>query len=125
MTLHPCITTISQGSLETFPDACKRTITPLRERIGFDTPEAPKAHDGNQFIWTMGCDGPESRGSLDKAFIEHPERQAMDPDPARFIAPDGELSCSKSRLQYVDCTPVSPTIESEKSCVKITLTAGP
>ena len=78
--------TINRGALQTFVLEWRQTIKPLREQIGFDIPAAWTVAETNQFIWLMHYDGPESWASLDKVYFDHPERRAMDPDPARHIA---------------------------------------
>ena len=86
MTLQLRITTIDRGALQTFAAEWKQTIKPLREKIGVAIPDAWTVPTTNPFIWRMQYDGPQSWGSLDKAHFDHPERHAMDPDPARHIA---------------------------------------
>ena len=86
MPLQLRIYTINRGALDVFAEEWRRTIKPLREELGFDIPEAWTVPETNQFIWLMRYDGPASWESLDKVYFEHPDRRAMDPDPARHIA---------------------------------------
>lgn len=86
MTLQLRIYTINRGALQPFAEEWKQTIKPLREKIGFAIPAAWAVPATNQFIWLLQYDGSQSWATLDKAFLDHPERRAMDPDPARHIA---------------------------------------
>lgn len=86
MPLQMRIYTINRGALDAFAEEWKRTIKPIREKIGFDIPAAWTVAETNQFIWLMRYDGPESWESLDRAFFAHPDRRAITPDPARHIA---------------------------------------
>lgn len=78
--------TINRGALQTFAEEWKWTIKPLREKIGFDIPNAWMVVETNQFIWLMHYSGSESWESLDRKFHQHPERLTMTPNPARHIA---------------------------------------
>ena len=78
--------TINRGALHDFAQEWAQTIKPLREKIGFDIPAAWTVAETNQFIWLMHHSSPETWDSLDQAFHQHPERRAMNPNPARHIA---------------------------------------
>jgi NIPSNAP len=78
--------TIHDGDLEAFVTEWKSVLVPLREKMGFTVLEAYTLTDRNQLVWLMGYDGADSWEVADHAYFESPERKAMRPDPARFIA---------------------------------------
>ena len=86
MPLQLRIYTINRGALEAFAAEWKTTIKPLREKLGFTIPSAWTLPATNQFVWLMQYDGPESWEALDQSYFSHPDRLAMDPNPARHIA---------------------------------------
>lgn len=86
MTVQLRVYTINKGALQTFADEWKRTIYPLRIKIGFKVPGAWTVEATNQFIWLLAYDGPETWETMDQAYFQSEERRAMDPDPARHIA---------------------------------------
>ena len=59
-------------------------IRPLRERLGFQVVGAWTA-EGNEFIWILRYEGPDSWEAADAAYYRSPERKAIAPDPARLI----------------------------------------
>jgi hypothetical protein len=80
------IYTINRGALDDFAAAWKKTIKPLREKLGFTIPAAWTLPSTNQFVWLMQYEGSKSWEDLDQAYFSHPDRLAMSPDPARHIA---------------------------------------
>jgi hypothetical protein len=79
------IYTIEDGHLDEFIAAWTAGVLPLRRRFGFDV-EAWVARDQNQVIWLVGYHGPGSFADADAAYYASPERAAVDPDPAQWIA---------------------------------------
>jgi hypothetical protein len=86
MPLQLRIYTINRGQLNTFVTEWRQTIKPLREKLGFEIPDAWTIPSANQFIWLMKYDGPDPWDELDLAFHNSEERRAMTPNPARNIA---------------------------------------
>jgi NIPSNAP len=92
------IYSINRGALQEFAAEWKKTIKPLRLKLGFKIDGAWTAEATNQFVWIMRYVGPESWEALDRAYFQSPARQAMNPDPARLIA----------RMEHYFIEPVSP-----------------
>lgn len=79
------IYTINRGALQTFAEEWRKSIYPLRVKIGFRIIDAWTVEATNQFIWLMAYDGPDWEAK-DQAYFQSDERRAMVPDPARLIA---------------------------------------
>lgn len=92
------IYTINRGRMDDFVRAWHDGVYPLRLRLGFHITSAWVCKETNQFVWVLGYAGPEAWEDVDRAYYESPERAAMDPDPARFIA----------RAEYYFVTPAMP-----------------
>lgn len=63
-----------------------RGVYPLRQRYGFAIPSAWVIRERNEFVWILTYDGPEEWQARDAAYYASPERAALDPDPAQYIA---------------------------------------
>ena len=77
--------TIRPGAMGPWVAEWKALVKPLREKLGFTIPGAWIVPEKSQFVWIMAYDGPKKWTDLDKAYFDAPERQAMDPNPARHI----------------------------------------
>jgi len=64
----------------------KACVLPLRQKFGFKIENAWVICERNEFVWIVSYDGTESWESKDAAYYNSPERKALNPDPARYIA---------------------------------------
>lgn len=81
------IYTINRGRLDDFVAAWQRGIYPLRQRLGFRIDGAWAIRDRNEFVWILSLEGTEEEWrARDAAYYASPERVALDPDPAQWIA---------------------------------------
>lgn len=85
MTMQLRLYTINQGQLQQFAKEWEEKIRPLRESLGFQVTAAWLLQETNQFVWVLNYDGADW-AEKDAAYYISPERLAMNPDPARFIA---------------------------------------
>lgn len=86
MSTHLRIYTINRGRLHQFAEEWKAHVLPLRIEHGFKVHDAWTIEETNQFVWLISYNGDESWESKEKAYYSSPEREAMDPNPARLIA---------------------------------------
>ena len=86
MTHQLRIYTINRGKLPAFTQAWLQGVYPLRLKHGFSIDGAWVIEQTNQFVWLIGYDGPETWEATEKAYYDSPERLALDPDPAQYIA---------------------------------------
>jgi hypothetical protein len=95
------IYTIRPGELDEWLAEWRENVVPLRRAAGFEvlgawtTEEAPE--EPATFTWLLGYDGPGDLDAANAAYYDSPERQALDPDPARHIAEARQL-----RVRAVD-----------------------
>jgi hypothetical protein len=81
------IYTINRGKLDEFIDGWTRFVHPLHLEHGFKIELAEKMAETNEFVWIVSLDGTMADWEArQKAYYGSPERAAVDPDPARFIA---------------------------------------
>lgn len=78
--------TIKPGELDRFADAWAKGVRPLRKVMGFVIEGAWKIPSEGKFIWVVSHEGPEGWEAANKRYYDSPERKALDPDPASFIA---------------------------------------
>lgn len=77
--------TINRGKLGEFVAAWKNGVYPLRTKMGYRI-QAWTIKDRNEFVWILGYDGPDEWEVKERAYYGSPERAALNPDPAQFIA---------------------------------------
>lgn len=77
--------TINRGKLDDFVRAWRAGVYPLRQKMGFRIDGAWVLKERNQFVWLMSYNGTDWEAQ-DKAYYASPERKALNPDPAQFIA---------------------------------------
>ena len=92
------IYTINRGKLAQFAAEWQAHIRPLREKLGFRILGAWTLAENNQFVWLLHYAGERSFAESDAAYYQHPERVAMDPNPARLIARAEEYFVEPFRL---------------------------
>ncbi len=80
------IYTINRGRLNDFAKLWKSAVYPLRLKQGFKIPFAQIVPETNQFVWCVGFDSEDSWEKKERAYYHSPERETMDPDPAKWIA---------------------------------------
>ncbi len=79
--------TINKGSLDTFVEAWRDGVYPLRRKFGFAIDGAWIIRERNEFVWIMSHPGtPDDWKARDAAYYASPERATLDPDPAQWIA---------------------------------------
>lgn len=78
--------TINRGRLDDFVTAWRTGLLPLRQRFGFRIDGAWVIRERNEFVWILSYDGPQSWEAADAAYYASPERAALAPDPAQWIA---------------------------------------
>jgi hypothetical protein len=77
--------TIQDGELERFVEAWRNGVAPLRRRFGFHV-EGWLVPEESRFVWILGHDGPDSFDAADRRYYDSPERLALEPDPAQWVA---------------------------------------
>ena len=77
--------TIQDGHFDDFLAAWMAGVLPLRRRFGFDV-EAWTVPAESRLIWILRDRGPGTFDDADRAYYDSPERAAIDPDPAQWIA---------------------------------------
>lgn len=77
--------TINRGRLDDFISAWRKGVYPLRQQQGFRIDGAWAVRERNEFVWLMSYEG-DDWDARDKAYYASPERKALDPDPAQWIA---------------------------------------
>ena len=85
MTTQLRIFTINKGRLDDFVRAWKAGVYPLRLKHGYRIGGAWVIEDRNEFMWLLSHDGGDW-DAREAAYYGSPERAAVDPDPAQYIA---------------------------------------
>src|SRR3989304_2385945 len=80
------IYTINRGRLDDFVAAWRAGVSPLRQQFGFRVAGAWGIRERNQFVWILSYDGPQAWEAADAAYYGSPQRAALNPDPAQWIA---------------------------------------
>jgi hypothetical protein len=77
---------IVEGALAQFVDEWQRHLAPLRRRLGFVIDGAWTVPGKSRFVWLLSHPGGwEAFEESDRRYFASPERNALDPDPARLI----------------------------------------
>ena len=82
---------VKPGEMSAWIDEWARLIRPLREKLGFQVLSAWASEEANTFVWLLGYDGPDGYEAADAAYYASPERAAIRPDPARYLASTRQL----------------------------------
>ena len=77
---------IKAGELDAFAQLWSKTVRPLRKKMGFVIEGAWKIPSEDRFVWVVSYDGSDGWDAANERYYGSPERKAMDPDPASFIA---------------------------------------
>jgi len=77
--------TVADGAFDAWIAEWREHVAPLRERFGFRVlgPWADRAT--NTFVWMLEYDRPDGFAAADARYYASPERQSLDPDPARHL----------------------------------------
>ena len=78
--------TINRGRLDDFAAAWRAGVYPLRQELGFRIEGAWTIGEHNEFVWILSYDGPLDWKDAEAAYYGSPQRAALDPDPAQWIA---------------------------------------
>ncbi len=76
---------IEPGRLVRWVEEWREHVYPLRERFGFRVLGAWTIPEHDKFVWILAYDGPKSWEEAERAYYASPEREALDPDPARHL----------------------------------------
>jgi hypothetical protein len=76
---------IRPGAMEEWISEWQVAIRPLRTKFGFKIVGAWIIEAEDRFIWVLAWDGPGEFQDGDRAYYTSPERQMVEPDPARLI----------------------------------------
>ena len=80
------IYTINKGKMDEFVKGWLAGVYPLHLEHGYKIGRAGVIQDRNEFVWEVSYDGPEDWDAKQSAYFASPERAALDPDPAQYIA---------------------------------------
>ena len=81
------IYTINKDRLDDFIAGWTQHVHPLHLQFGFNIELAERMEETNEFVWIVSYDGTKAEWEQrQKEYYGSPERAAVDPDPARFIA---------------------------------------
>jgi hypothetical protein len=75
---------IEEGRLDDFVREWRSVLLPLRLSAGFSVIGPWVEPDEGRFVWIVGYDG--DIRAAEEAFGTSPAREALSPDPARFVA---------------------------------------
>ncbi len=78
--------TIQAGRLTEFVAAWRGGVLPLRRAFGFTIDGAWVVPEQERFVWILSFDGAGTFEERDAAYYASPERKALRPDPAQWIA---------------------------------------
>ena len=77
---------IRPGELNRFVEEWRARLAPLRRACGFEISAAWTVPEEDRFVWLLVHPGGwDAFAEADAAYLDSPERGAMDPDPARLI----------------------------------------
>ena len=85
MTTELRIFTINKGRLDDFVRAWAAGVYPLRLKKGYRIEGAWVIRERNEFVWLLASDG-DDWDAQERSYYASPERAAMNPDPAQYIA---------------------------------------
>lgn len=74
---------IKPGELDAFVEEWREQVLPLRRRFGFEVDAAWASEEDDTFVWVLRHDGDFE--AADREYYLSPDREALDPDPARRI----------------------------------------
>lgn len=87
---------IADGHLADFVAEWRAGVLPLRRRFGFQIEAWTDAAEST-FVWVVRYGGPGTIEDADRAYYASPEREALQPDPARWIVDSIKLTLEPVR----------------------------
>ncbi len=81
--------TIEAGRLDDFVREWNELVLPLRKRQDFSVLGPWVEREASRFVWIVGYEG--DIREADARYYASPERDAMKPDPGRFVAERREV----------------------------------
>ena len=75
---------VKQGEMDEWLTEWRDKVVPLRRKFGFEVVGAWVIEEESRFVWIVGHDGDFLARNDD--YYASPERENMDPDPARHLA---------------------------------------
>jgi hypothetical protein len=79
------IYTIREGQFDDWAAEWSTQVAPLRRHFGFRVVGPWVDRERRTFVWLLGWEGEGGLATADLRYYASPERQAMQPDPARHI----------------------------------------
>ncbi len=79
------IFTINKGRLDDFVRAWREGVYPARLKSGYRIDGAWVTKERNEFVWLLSYDGNDFEAK-EASYYASPERGALNPDPAQYIA---------------------------------------
>ena len=77
---------VKEGEMDSFIEAWKMKIVPLRKKFGFRVIGSWFSREENRFVWVVAWDGSGSFEQAHNKYYSSEERLAMKPDPASYLA---------------------------------------
>jgi hypothetical protein len=74
---------VKPGEMDEWLTEWREKVLPLRRKFGFEVVGAWIVEEENRFVWVLGHDG--DFGARNDEYYASPERESMDPDPARHL----------------------------------------
>ena len=75
---------VKPGAMDAWVAEWHEHVYPLRRELGFAVRSAWTVPDKNLFVWVLEYDGADFEAA-NQAYYDSPQRQALDPDPARHL----------------------------------------
>jgi NIPSNAP len=75
---------VKPGEMDEWLTEWREKVLPLRRKFGFEVVGAWVIEEEDRFVWIVGHDG--DFRARDHDYYASPERENMDPDPARHLA---------------------------------------
>ncbi|MGH2817171.1 MAG: NIPSNAP family protein [Actinomycetota bacterium] len=75
---------VKPGEMDEWLTEWREKVVPLRLKFGFEIVSAWVIEEEDRFVWIVGHDG--DFAARDDDYYASPERENMDPDPARHLA---------------------------------------
>lgn len=76
---------INKGQMDAFVKAWREQVVPLRQKHGFKVEGGWVVEGESRFVWIVSAEQEEWMAK-ESGYYNSPERKAMSPDPASFIA---------------------------------------
>ncbi len=81
------IYTINKGMMNEYVQAWRTGVVPLRQYFGFTIEGGWVIEGENRFVWIVSAQGTQDIWlAKEQAYYTSPERKALNPDPAFFVA---------------------------------------